>query len=430
MNQKRPRVVIIGAGFAGLYAAKTLASHNVEIILIDRNNFHTFSPLLYQVATCALDPSAIAYPVRSIFRHRDNVHFMLGEVVSINTDNHQVEVRTNGQTHTESYDSLIVAAGSVTNHYGQQSIETNSFGLKDLDDAVRLRHHILRLFEKAAWTDDQDYKSALMTMVVVGGGPTGLETAGALFELYNHVLKQEYDDWHDLKAKVILLEATDKLLAPYPESLQEEAKKQLESVGVEVMLGAMVESVAVDHVKLKDGQIIPTHTLVWSAGVKANPLVDMLNLELQRAGRIPIEPTIQVEGYDNVYAAGDLAYLEDENGQPYPMLIPAAKQQGILAAKNIIRQMKGESLETFKYIDRGIMATIGRSRAVAYIYNRIPMTGWLAWMAWLWLHLVMLMGFRNRISVFVNWVWNYWTYDRSVRLILDRNPARNEGDVA
>ncbi|MGB1286784.1 MAG: NAD(P)/FAD-dependent oxidoreductase [Aggregatilineales bacterium] len=424
-------IAIIGAGFAGLYAARTLAKSGHEVILIDRNNFHTFTPLLYQVATCGLDPASIAYPVRTIFRKYPNVHFLLGEVCDIDYDTKTLTIQRDSETRIQPYDYMLLATGSVTNHFGQEALEKYSFGLKDLDDAVRLRHHILKLFEKAAWTDDSGTKDALTTLVVVGGGPTGLETAGALYELYNYVLKREYTDRQPvLRARVILLEAADSLLLPYPEKLQKAAKKQLESLGVEVMLNAMVSDVSADKITLKDERVIHSHTMVWAAGVKASPLVDMLDVELARAGRIPIEPTIAVKERDSVYAAGDIAYLEDENGDPYPMLIPVAKQQGILAAQNMLHDIAGESPETFSYSDRGIMATVGRSRAVAWLFYKVQLTGFLAWLSWLFLHLLVLMGFRNRVSVFMSWIWNYLTYDRSVRIILENvDSNRLEEDV-
>lgn len=427
--ERKPRVIIIGAGFAGLYAARTLINKSVDVLLIDRNNFHTFSPLLYQVATCALDPSAIAYPVRTIFRKAPNIHFMLGEVCDIDRADKSILVRTNGTERRERYDYLIIAAGSVTNTYGEPSLETYAFGLKSLDDAIMLRHHILRLFEKAAWLEDEQKRQALITLVVVGGGPTGLETAGALYELYNHVIKQEYREQGDLKARVILVEAGAELLASYPQQLRAAAKAQLESLGVEVITGKVVEEAGHGYIRLNDGQLISTYTIVWSAGVKASPIAHYVGVPLQKGGRIPIQPTLQVEGCDDVYAVGDIAYLEDEKGQPYPMLIPPAKQQGILAAKNILSRIKNQPQAQFHYIDRGIMATIGRSRAVAWIYYRIQLTGFIAWLGWLFLHLIMLMGFRNRLSTFINWVWNYLTYDRSVRLILDRTQTERHKET-
>lgn len=420
----RARVVIIGAGFGGLYAARTLARKNIDILLIDRNNFHTFTPLLYQVATCGLDPSEIAYPVRSIFRGKPNVRFLLGEVLAVDIATKTLDVKTNGKTRQERYDYLIVAAGSVTNFFGKQQLVENAFGLKTLSDAVILRNHILKLFEKAAWAQDESYKQALTTLVVVGGGPTGLETAGALYELYNYVLKQEYAQSHGLSARVILIEAADRLLLPFPEKLQNSALKQIESLGVEVLLNNAVEKAAADHIVLKDGQVIHTYTLIWAAGVKSALAAEMLPVALQRGGRIPVAPTLQVIGLQDVYALGDIAYLEDAKGQPYAQLIPVAKQQGTLAAENILRALGGEEQRAFRYRDRGIMATIGRSRAVAWIFYRVQLSGYIAWLAWLWLHLVTLLGFRNRVSVFISWVWNYWTYDRSVRIILEHRPHR------
>jgi len=421
-NTIKTRVVIIGAGFAGLNAAKELANHkHIETILIDRNNYHTFTPLLYQVATCGLDPSSIAYPIRSIFRNSDNVHCLMGEVTGINYQDKIVDVKTNGTSRQENYDYLLVAAGSVTNFFGISGLSKYAFEIKSLNHSVKLRQHILRLFERAAWTDDEDYKSALLTMVVVGGGATGIETAGAMYELYNHVLKQEYDNRHELQARVILLEATSELLAPYPEALRESAKRQLESVGVEVMTNAQVSDAGEDFIKLKDGRHFQTHTIVWSAGVTSSSLVGMLDVELQRGGRVPVKPTMQVIGRDGIFVAGDIAYLEDDKGNPYPMLIPVANQQGKLVAENIMHQSNGTPESIFKYNDRGIMATIGRTRAVAWIFYRVQLTGFLAWVAWLFLHLIMLMGFRNRISAFINWMWNYFTYDRSVRIILQTN---------
>jgi NADH dehydrogenase len=428
----RPRVIIIGAGFGGLYAARSLANQSVDVLLIDRRNFHTFTPLLYQVATCGLDPSEIAYPVRTIFRSRANVRFMLGEVVGLDAVDQVVEVKTNGNVQREAYDYLIVAAGSVTNYFGMAELEANSFGLKDLSDAVVLRNHLLRQFERAAWNEDPAYRAALTTIVVVGGGPTGLETAGALCELYNYVLRKEFRD-PAFTVRVILVEATDRLLAPYPESLQTAAVKQLESLGVEVMLNAMIERVTSDGTYLRDGRFVPTRTLVWAAGVKASPLSGLLDVPLQRAGRIPVSETLEVVGRDNIYAAGDLAYLEDAQGRAYPMLIPVAKQQGVLAAQNILRRLQGAAQKPFAYVDRGLMATIGRRRAVAWLFYRVQLTGFMAWVTWLGAHLIWLMGFRNRFSVFFSWVWNYLTYDRSVRIILEHEglgePLREEAPL-
>lgn len=419
MTTQKPRVIIIGAGFGGLDAARTLANQPVDVLLIDRNNFHTFTPLLYQVATSGLDPSEIAYPVRHIFANRPNVNFMLGEVVGIDHTAQTVQVRTNGNMQTEPYDYLIVAAGTTTNHFGNNQIAQFAFNLKDLSDAVILRNHILKLFERAAWADDPAYKKALTTMVVVGGGPTGLETAGALHELYNYVLRHEYRQADDMAAHVILVEAADYLLAPFPPRLRQSALDQLTSLGVEVIVGNGVKDADNHSIRLQDGREIATHTIIWAAGVKASPVGTMLGVELQRGERVPVKPTLEVIDRENIYVVGDMSYLEDANGRPYPQVIQVAKQQGKLAARNILRRLDNQPETEFHYHDPGIMATIGRSRAVAWIYNRIPFTGYIAWVMWLVLHLIWLMGFRNRASVLVGWIWNYFTYDRSVRIILE-----------
>jgi NADH dehydrogenase len=421
INGNRPRVVIVGAGFGGLYAARTLANQDVDVLLIDRENFHTFTPLLYQVATSALDPSEIAYPVRTIFHKNRNIHFLWGEVTGIDRERKLVLVDSRGRSREEPYDYLIIAAGSVTSFFGNREAAAVSFELKSLADAVVLRNHILKLFERAAWAEDEATRDQLTTMVVVGGGATGLETAGALYELYNDVLAKEFPD-ERLKTRVILIEASDRLLAPYPEKLQQAALRQIESIGVEVIFGNPVVSASLTSVTLKDGTVIPSHTLVWAAGVAASPLGERLGVPLGWQRRVPVKPTLEAIGCEDIYVVGDMAYLEDAHGKPYPGVIQVAKQQSICAAQNILYRLSGEAQAEFVYRDLGIMATIGRSRAVAWLFNRIPLRGFLAWMAWVLLHLVMLMGFRNRLNVFVNWMWNYFTYDRSVRIILEHEP--------
>lgn len=421
----RPRIIIIGAGFGGLFAARALANKPVDVLLIDRSNFHTFTPLLYQVATCALDPSEIAYPVRTIFRKNRNIRSLLGNVTAIDYANKSIIVKIGDQTRQEAYDHLILATGSTPTYFGNDVFRENALELRTLNDAVNLRNHILSLFEQATWVEDDALREAMTTIVVVGGGPTGLETAGAIYELYNHVLNREF--FHrEMKTRVILVEMQSFLLASYPEPLQQAALEQLRSLGVEVLLGNPVQEVAKDHVTLADDTVIPTHTLVWAAGVKGSPLVKMVEVPLERGERLPILPTTEVVDRPAIYAAGDMAYLEDETGNPYPMVIPVAQQQGELAAKNILAEIAGEEKRLFQYHDRGSMATIGRRRAVAWIYNKIPLQGYIAWLAWLALHLLTLLGFRNRLNVFVNWVWNYFTYDRSVRIILEQGAERSE----
>jgi NADH dehydrogenase len=418
---EKPKVIIIGAGFGGLFAARQLAGQQVEVLLIDRQNYHTFTPLIYQVATCALDPSEVAYPVRSIFYTEDNIRFLLGTVTAIDPQSRQVRVQVNGHSRQEAYDYLIVAAGSSPSYFGRDEFREHSFEMRTLSDSVKLRNHILRLFEKAAWESDYSQRDALTTLVVVGGGPTGLETAGAIYELYNHVLRKEYKAQH-LRARVILVERMGHLLNAYPDHLREAALEQLKSLGVEVMLGRALAEVAEDHISLDDGTRIPTHTLIWSAGIKGSPIAGLLGVDLRPNGTIPVKPSLEVTGLERIYAVGDISYLPNAEGQAHAQVIPVAIQQGGLAAKNILAAIAGQEATEFNYKDRGSMATIGRRRAVVWLYNRYAMRGYLAWAFWLALHLVSLMGFRNRASVFVSWVWNYFTYDRSVRIILERQP--------
>ncbi len=416
MTSQRPKVVIVGAGFGGLFAARALVDKPVDLLLVDRNNFHTFTPLLYQVATAALDPSQIAHPVRTIFRKATNVRFLLGEVKAIDEAARTVAITAGDRHLVEPYDYLVLAAGSVPNYFGSDQFRVNSFELRTLRDAVRLRNHVLNLFEEAVWTADEALRQTLLTIVVVGGGPTGLETAGAVYELYNHVLNAEFAQ-EKLHARVILVERENHLLGPYPPQLREAALRQVQSLGVEVILGRAVAEVAPTYVRLDDGTVIPTRTLVWGAGVKASPLGALLQSPQLRGGRVVIEPTTQVVDKPHIYAIGDMAYLEDKAGRPYPMLIPVAQQQGKLVAHNILADLQGAAQQLFVYKDRGTMATIGRSRAVVWLFNRFALTGLPAWFAWLGLHLLMLLGFSNRVNVFIHWAWNYLTYDRSVRII-------------
>lgn len=422
---QRPKVIIIGAGFGGLFTARQLANTAVDVLIIDRENYHTFTPLIYQVATCGLDVDDVAYPVRKIFAEAANVDFLLGEVLDIHTDTRHIEVSSQNRRLSIAYDYLIVAVGSVTNYFGNETLAAHSFGLKNMRDAVALRNHILKQFELANTASSPQAVTALTTFVVVGGGPTGLETAGALYELYQHVLRRQYHQLEGVEARVILVEASDALLRPYPQTLQAAALKQLQALGVEVRLERSVKAAEAGKVILDDGSEIATQTLIWSAGVQGAPLARQLGVGLARGGRIAVSAGLEVVGVPRVYAVGDVAYLEDESGNPYPQLIPVAQQQAKLAAQNILRDVRNLPPKPFRYADKGTMATIGRRRAVAWLFNRVPLSGFLAWLAWLGLHLVTLMGFRNRVSVFMSWVWNYLTYDRAASLILDL-PAQTD----
>lgn len=424
---KQPTVVIIGTGFGGLRAAKTLRDKPVDVILIDRQNYHMFSPLLYQVVASGLEPGHIAYPVRDIFPDSTNVRFRLGEVTAINREQKQLTITTGEQDWQQSYDFLILAAGGKTNYFGMEQVEEHGFNIKNLPDAIVLRNHILRSFENAISTADEETKAALTTIVVVGAGPTGIETAGALQDLYNQVIRKKYGRQLDgIEGRILLVEMLDHVLDPYPPKLQQAAQRQLEELGVEVMLGHVVDTVTPDHIQLDNDEIIPTYTLIWTAGVKASPLAQSLNVELQRNGRVPVRPTMAMREDDSIYVIGDMAYLENKQGQPYPMLIPVAQQQGKLAAKNILRRIENQPQRKFHYRDRGMMATIGRRRAVAWVFHKLRMTGFLAWISWLGLHLLTMLGFRNRLLVLINWIWNYFSYGRSAQIILSHpNPDQS-----
>ena len=423
-QNRHPKVIILGAGFGGLFAARALRHSPVEVLLIDRNNYHTFTPLLYQVATSALDPSQIAHPIRAIFSDDQNIHCLMGEVTGIDPGGQTVTVEMDGGRRKEAFDYLILATGSTPNYFSQEQYREHTFDLRTLEDAIALRNHILGLFEKAAWMEDSEARRALTTHVVIGGGPTGLETAGALYELYNHVLDREFAGDRRLHTDVYLIEMLPHLLDPYPVRLQQAAREQIESLGVNVILENPVEEITPEEVVLGDGTRIPSRTVIWAAGVKGIPTPGPFTQQVDHNHRIPIRRTTQVPEHDHIYAVGDVAHLTNPEGKPYPMMIPVAMQQARLAAANILRDLRGQELREFEYFDKGIMATIGRSRAVAWLYNRIPLRGYIAWLAWLGFHLISLIGFRNKVVVLVNWIWNYLTYDRSVRIILDHRSKK------
>jgi len=409
----RPRVVIVGAGFGGLNAARTLANTEVDVLLLDRNNYHGFWPLLYQVATAGLEPEAIAYPARAIVRRYANIDFMMAEVRGVDFDCRKV--LTDGEP--VSYDYLVLAAGSANNYFGNQALATATFGLKDIDDAERLRNHVLYAFEQATREPNPERRAELMTMVIIGGGPTGVELAGAFVELVRHVLRKDYPTLDLREARVVLIEAGERVLATFPPRLQQRARQRLERMGVQVMLGTAVAMVEANSVIFKNGDRLEASTVVWAAGVRASEVADVLGLAQARAARVKISPTLNVPGHSEVFVIGDMAYLENTaSSQPYPMVAPVAIQMGELAARNILRQRRGEAPRTFRYYDKGQMATIGRRAAVMDAFG-IRLDGRMAWLGWLFVHLMQLVGFRNRLIVLANWAYNYVTYDRGVRLI-------------
>lgn len=406
------RVAIIGAGFGGIQAARAFANEPVRITLVDRHNYHLFQPLLYQVATSGLSTDEIAYPIRSIFQKQQNLEFHLGEVVSIDPRSKTVHF----PDETLTYDYLILAAGGVTNYFGNDQLAAHSFGLKNLKDAVRLRNHILGQFEKACHETDPAKKKAALTFAIVGGGPSGVESSGALSELVHLLLRKEFRCMELSDVEIILLEAMDSLLSAFPAQLGEFTVKTLQEKGIQVRFGKMVSDYDGKTITLADSSTIETETLIWATGIKAEDVLQAFPAEKDRLGRIKVTDTLQLESYPNVFAIGDGAFLLDENGNPLPMVAPVAMQQGKHAAANISRLMDGAPLQPFTYKDPGTMATIGRRKAIALL-NGVAFKGFIAWLIWLFVHLMQLVGFRNRIMVLINWAWDYFFYEKSVRLI-------------
>lgn len=418
---KRKRVVIVGMGFGGVHAAQELAGSNLDVVLIDRNNYHLFQPLLYQVATAGLEQESIAYPLRALVRRWYNLAFRMGEVTGVDLDAQKV-LTDKGEL---GYDYLILAGGSVTNFFGNQGVARHAFDLKRLSDAERLRNAILNTFELAVLESDVQKKRELLTFVVVGGGPTGVEFAGALAELIRYVFRKDYPSLRLTESRVILLEAAPTLLGAMPERLRRYAERRLQQMGVEVRCSTLVADAGEGEVRLDTGETIATRTLFWSAGVKAAPLAGMVPGNKGPGGRVPVQPDLSLPGHDQVYVVGDMACAL-HNGTPLPMMAPVAMQQGCHVARSIICRERGESAGPFRYFDKGSMATIGRSSAVASAFG-LSCSGFVAWLIWLFLHLYYLIGFRNRIVVLLNWAWYYWFHERQVRLITAADRRGSDG---
>ena len=411
-TNQTPHIVIIGAGFAGLETARGLANAPVRITLIDKNNHHLFQPLLYQVAIAGLLPSQIAQPVRTIFREQKNLAFQMGEVTEI--DLNEKFVRLNGSV--IAYDYLVISAGARTNFFGFNTLEEHGLHLKDLDTAVKTRNHLLAMFEQASHEGDAEKRKAMLTFVIVGGGPTGVETAGALSELITHVMRKDFPRL-DLKgAQVILLEAGANLIASYPDELRNATLRLLQNKKVDVRLNTKMQDFNGQRVTLGDGSIIETQTLIWTAGAKAAEIIDSLGVEQASMGRVRVTPSLQLPLFSDTFVIGDAAFLVNGNGQPLPMLSTVAIQQGQAAAKNIRRMVEGKEPLPFHYKDPGLLATVGRNAAVARIFG-ISFSGFIAWVIWVFLHIYRIIGFRNRIIVMFNWAWDYFFYDNQVRLI-------------
>lgn len=420
------RVVIVGGGFAGLNAARALKRAAVRITLVDRRNFHLFQPLLYQVATGGLSPANIAAPLRSIVERQANCHVLMGEVRGFDVANHFVFI--DGKSIP--YDTLVVAAGARHSYFGHPEWEAAAPGLKSIEDATRIRRRILTAFEMAENESDVDRRRTLLTFVVVGGGPTGVEMAGTLAEIARHTLKHEFRNIDPSDAQIMLVEAGERILPAYPPDLSAKAQHSLERLGVVVRTKTMVVDLESDYVTLKFGgteEKLATQTIVWAAGVEASPLSRMLaestGSKLDRAGRIVVEPDLTLPGHPEIFVLGDMANYSHHGVQPLPGVAPVAIQQGKFAAKCLKARLRGKPQPQFRYRDFGNMATIGRSAAVAD-FGKLHFSGFIAWMMWLVVHLLNLVSFRNRLLVVVQWAWNYLTHDRSARLITESPPER------
>jgi NADH:ubiquinone reductase (H+-translocating) len=420
-----PHVVIVGGGFGGLQAARTLHGAPVRVTLIDRHNYHLFQPLLYQVATASLSPGDVASPIRWVLRHQQNLNVVLAEARSIDIPGRRLLLDPGpaspspGSTLGEiSYDYLIVCAGAAHAYFGHPEWEPRAPGLKTLDDALEIRRRVLLAFEAAERETDSAARERLLTFVIVGGGPTGVELAGALAEIAHRTLRRDFRRIRPESARIVLLEGSPFLLGAFPEKLREAARASLSRLRVDVKTGCVVTSVGADGVTWKSAggqEHVRAETVLWAAGVAASPLAASLGATLDRAGRVQAEPTLAVPGHPEIFVAGDVCALE-QDGKLLPGVAQVAKQEGGHAARNVLHAIAGEPLERFRYRNYGSMATIGRGSAVADI-GPVQTSGLLAWFIWLFIHIFWLIGFRNRVAVLAEWAWSYGTFQRRVRLI-------------
>ena len=422
INKKNPHIVILGGGFGGLNLAKSLRNTNARITLIDRQNHHLFQPLLYQVATAGLSSVEIAKPLRSILSEHENVQVELGDVQAIDLKTRTVMMHH----HSVTYDYLIVAMGGVTSYFGHPEWAEFAPGLKSITDALHIRREILYSFEKAELTNDAEKRKTLMTIVIVGGGPTGVELAGACKELGRFVMRHDFRNIDPTKIHVILIEAADRILMHLPRDLSTSAQRQLEAIGVEVRLNTMVKDIKEHTVVVSSKEkpdvleTITAASIVWAAGVGANPITRTLGVDIDRAGRIKVNPDLSIPGFPEAFAIGDIAFILNKNGTPVPGVSPAAIQMGQFVARTIEHdladlQLRPEQREPFKYWDKGTMATIGHSRAVAMI-GGVKFSGFLAWLAWLGVHILFLVGFTNKLTVVIRWIWAYFTRRQGARV--------------
>lgn len=411
-HRASPKVIIVGAGFGGLQCALRLANKPVDVVLIDRNNYHLFTPLLYQVASSLLNPSEIAIPIRSVISGARNVSFRLTTVIGFDFKTRHVQTIDGTDI---AYDYLVLAVGCATNYFNLDPKRDGLSGVKDLPEALALRNRVLEKFEIALTERNEEKRAQQMSFVIVGGGPTGVEYAGALAELFRRVLVHDFPDLDLTRARVVLIEGRDRLLIDFPSPLGDYARKRLEKLGVEVRLGSLVQGYENRFVLLDNGERVPAGTLIWAAGVKPTGLTQQLALPRATAGRVEVDDLLRVAGQDRVYAIGDMAAVRDTSGL-LPMMAPPAMQAGRHAADNILRGIRDQPAQPFRYRDKGIMATIGRNAGVARI-GRLKLRGFVGWIAWLLIHLYFLIGFRNRVAVLLQWGWNYFKYDRPIRII-------------
>lgn len=414
----KKRIVIVGGGFAGLELAKNLASADVQVVLIDRQNFHTFQPLLYQVATAGIEPSSIVYPFRKIFEYQKNFYFRMADVQSIDPKKQVVETSIG----LLNYDYLVIATGATTNFYGNKEIQKKAISIKSIDDALALRNTILSNFEKALQIDDADQLNSLMDFVIVGGGPTGVEIAGALSELRKHVFPKDYKELDFVNMDIHLVQSGPHLLKGMSLQASQKALEFLQSAGVKVWLNSRVKSYDGYSVSLDTGTRLCSRTLIWAAGV--SPDFPQGLQVAPRNGRLPVDAFSRLEGYTNVFAIGDVATMTaDDCPEGHPMMAQPAMQQGQWLARNLCGSISGKPMKPFQYKDQGSMATIGRNKAVADIRlfsKEYKTQGFKAWFVWMFIHLFSIIGFRNRLIIFINWVWSYFTYDTGIRLIIGK----------
>jgi len=425
-ESEHPRVVVIGGGFGGISITRKLLNKPVQIVLIDKRNYHTFQPLLYQVSTSGLQPDSIAFPLRKFLNKSNNGYFKMAEVDEIDADEHLIKTNI-GELY---YDYLVIATGSKTNFFGNANIEKNAVWMKTVPQALNLRSMILESLEQAAITEDKEKRRSLLNFVIAGAGPTGVELSGSIAELRNHIVKKDYKDFDADEIKIHLLEGASRVLPPMSEQSSADAQKYLESMGVNIHLNTMVQDYVDHEVTTNTGESFTTENFIWSAGVHGAPIAGLKAESLiERANRYKVNAFNQVEDYDNVFAIGDIAVMSSEKyPKGHPMVAQPAIQQGRILAKNILKTIKGEKMKPFEYFDKGTMATIGRNKAVVDI-GKFQLGGLIAWYIWMFVHLWFLVGIKNRLVTFLNWVYNYINYDRSERLIIrpfKRNRAKLE----